>query len=144
MWNKFHIQRQTIEYPLYNWTYFSIVLVFVTQMSGITSSVSMSHHSNNIHLLFLYMNWYQHVLDEVTITCYLSTLYNKNNTINMDKRRHCWLSKVSSCKTMFHCWFGMIEYSSCCVNYLNLRGILLINSSVWCIDIIMSLFKMIM
>ena len=63
------IQRQTIEYTLYNWTYFSIVLDFVTQMSEITRCVSMRHHSNNIHLFFLYMNWYQNVLDEVTETC---------------------------------------------------------------------------
>ena len=87
-----------------------------------TSSVSIRHHSNNIHMLFLYMNWYQHVLDEVTKTCYLTTLYNRNQTINMDKRRHCWLSKVSSCKTLFHYGFGMIEYSSVLCKLSKLPG----------------------
>ena len=122
MWNKLHIQRQTIAYPLFNWIYFLIVLVFVTQMSEITSSVSMRHHSTNKHLLFLYMNWYQHVFDEVTNTCHLTTLYNKSHTINMDKRIHCWLSKVISCKTVFHCWFGMIEYSSVLCKLSKLPG----------------------
>ena len=141
LWNKFHIQRQTIAYPLFNWIYFLIVLVFVTQMSEITSSVSMRHHSTNKHLLFLYMNWYQHVFDEVTNTCHLTTLYNKSHTINMDKRIHCWLSKVISCKC-FTVGSEWLNIRPCCVNYLNFQGILLIISSVLCISIIMSLFKM--